>query len=565
MRTMIFGRVAAPLASLLVVTLGSCLGDLSDPSITGPELKTLDPALSSVADASRSGPVSVDGLQAASGTPYFVVPGGMAEGARAYSDRDFSYQGVPAAVRGQTYIQTADDDREIRRNPPFLSFDIDREAIVYVAFNSRNHFPGWLKDDFVNTGQTLTVDTGGQRSTYTLWARTFPAGRVHLGSNVPGHNGAHMYTVIVANTTRERGPFTSVTAGFYHTCGLSAFGAAFCWGDSDYGQLGTGTNNGSNFPVAVVGDLTFRSLSAGGHHTCGVTTEEEAYCWGRNNNGQLGDGTTTRRTRPVPVAGNLRFAWIGAGGFYSCGLTTGGEAYCWGKNDKGQLGKGSSGGTITPVPVADGHFFDVLTVGYEHACGVTTTGQAYCWGKNGSGQLGDGSRSNRRSPVAVLGDLTFGTVSATGVGTGAMGHGQNHTCGLTPDGVAYCWGDNWHNNLGIDHTRDIQTTPQPVRGVPLLRDIATGGDHSCGVTAAGEMWCWGDNLRGQLGNGPRGDFNPSIRVAGGHSFDAIALGWDHTCGVTPDGDAFCWGWNSRGQLGDGTRTTRPSPALVQFR
>jgi alpha-tubulin suppressor-like RCC1 family protein len=70
------------------------------------------------------------------------------------------------------------------------------------------------------------------------------------------------------------------------------------------------------------------------------------------------------------------------------------------------------------------------------------------------------------------------------------------------------------------------------------------------------MWCWGDNLRGQLGNGPREDFNPAIKVAGGHAFAQMAAGWDHTCGVTTGGDAYCWGWNHRGQVGSGSTAAR---------
>jgi alpha-tubulin suppressor-like RCC1 family protein len=146
-----------------------------------------------------------------------------------------------------------------------------------------------------------------------------------------------------------------VAAGFYHTCGLTVGGLAYCWGDDwDSGTLGIGSTGGlRNSPVPVVGGHRFVSLTAGTMHSCAVTSGGVAYCWGNNWSGQLGDGSITCRNVPVVVAGGFAFASLTAGEYHTCGVTTGGDAYCWGANGAGQLGVGTTTGRPTPGPIAN--------------------------------------------------------------------------------------------------------------------------------------------------------------------------------------------------------------------
>jgi alpha-tubulin suppressor-like RCC1 family protein len=243
------------------------------------------------------------------------------------------------------------------------------------------------------------------------------------GNDLDGQLGddrlIHSTTPIPVSGGNFPAVFSSISAGFRHTCALNAAGVAFCWGNNDFGQLGVGSFGGlSDAPVAVATSLRFQSLSAGGDHTCGLTTAGAAFCWGSNAVGQLGRGTIGDSS-PVPVAvtGGLTFSRISASSGsslinpdspqglpfkvargHTCGLTTGGAILCWGDNRDLQLGRGPASGSNVPsgvpVQVAGGELpagvtFVSVTTGVRQGCGVGSDGAAYCWGSNAYGALGN--------------------------------------------------------------------------------------------------------------------------------------------------------------------------------
>ncbi len=382
-----------------------------------------------------------------------------------------------------------------------------------------------------------------------------------ITGTTPGGVSAGVTDVVVTSSSRGSGtcsgcfsylpvvPATTVTLadGGSHTCGLAATGAAYCWGLNDYGQLGNGSTRNSSTPVAVAGGLTFLTLAAGYDHTCGITSDGAAYCWGRNGEGQLGNGSFTSSSVPVAVTGGLSFSAITTGGGQTCGLTSAGRAFCWGANDFGELGNGGFTSSSIPVPVAGDLRFGAVAKGFGfYTCALTSAGAGYCWGDNST-------TDPIPIPVPVSGGLSFTTLAT----------GSFHSCGLTSGGAAYCWGDNHWGELGAN-TCDIcaAVTPVPVYGSLSFRTIASGGGYTCGVTSTAAGYCWGNNEKGQLGDGSTANDSAPAAVSGGLRFRVIAPGYDHTCGFTSDGALYCWGDNSYGQFGNGSTASSRVPVMV---
>lgn len=193
-----------------------------------------------------------------------------------------------------------------------------------------------------------------------------------------------------------------------------------------------------------------------------------------------------------------------------------------------------------------------------------------CWGDAGGGILGDGVTVTNETPTYQTTPIDVSGISS---GVAAIANGYMHACAVTTAGTALCWGSNPFGNLGDGPRDGRRRGPTGVSGLSSgVAAIAAGWGHTCAVTTLGAALCWGYNVSSALGDGTGGHSANGVEVTSltpvgviglSSGVAAIAAGSEHTCALTTAGSIKCWGWNSGGQLGDGTLTNRTTPVDVR--
>jgi alpha-tubulin suppressor-like RCC1 family protein len=345
-------------------------------------------------------------------------------------------------------------------------------------------------------------------------------------------------------------------------CAVTTGGTIWCWGDDLYGQLGNGKQRlGFEEFAPVRSEVVFKTVAAGRSHVCALSVAGKAYCWGDDFSGELGDERHgepgqggAESSVPIEVHTSLAFVAIGSGDGYSCALTEQGLAYCWGSSGGGVLGNGERVAGVPPArgvgPVAGAHVFSTISVGHAHTCALTPDGEAYCWGGNLYGEAGSPGY-DALEPRSVSGGHTFASISA----------GYQHTCAVARDNTAYCWGDNAVGQLGNSEIRlaacrfgpVCEPVPIAVAGGAVFASISAGISHTCAITISGAARCWGSRDDGALGDGLTSVRTRAYAVAGNLKMRQIAEG-SAVCALTTAGQVYCWGSNDLGQLGIGANS-----------
>jgi alpha-tubulin suppressor-like RCC1 family protein len=346
-----------------------------------------------------------------------------------------------------------------------------------------------------------------------------------------GTRGTSRYTPTNISLPGGKTPVSISTSSQYNSntiCATMDDGSLYCWGNNEDGQIGAGSKctygsyidgcngySGVSSPtkVSLPLGLNATAVSVGEKHACAILSDNSVWCWGSNYYGQLGVGnssntgnwrfTPTAVTMPVGVSATA----IALGLTHTCMVVSDGRAFCWGEGDDGRLGHGSTSDEVIPAQVSGSSSYVSISVGEYHSCAITTIGTVQCWGVNWDGQLGDGSGTygGRSFPADV--SLPIGTIVTS------LSSGEKHNCVVTSSMSLYCWGEDGNNRLNTEyectndftngcynndrHTPALSILPSGRNAIAVI----AGDEWTCLIIDNGGVYCFGDNSRGELGNG----------------------------------------------------------------
>ena len=437
-------------------------------------------------------------------------------------------------------------------------------------------------------GPITSLATGSDRTCVVIAASTYCWGAVYDGQV---RYGVQTPTAVSTSGVLSGKTINHIAAGGPTSCASATDGVVACWGSNIDGTVGDGTKINRLLPVASgsFSGKTISDLSVGERSACTVASGE-FWCWGQNIAGKLGNGAWGNpETVPVKVdksgvlAGKTaQLVTVPSSVGVSCGVATN-KAYCWGGYtaipSASALGNNlivqSTGSYATLSPVSVYEETGVLTSSSTITdisangvvCVIANAGSVYCWGVNQMGQLGANSSSVGSSkPYPVLketGVLAGKTASKVAVGA-------NSVCVSTTEPNIYCWGYNYNGQFG-DGTRVTSLKPvlmtnsdSPLKGKTITK-LSAGSSHACAATSTNEVYCWGSNALGQVGDGTNTTRYYPVQVQGplvGKTITDLYANVNNTCAVA-SGKAYCWGSNDYGQIGDGTSQVSASASATK--
>lgn len=250
-------------------------------------------------------------------------------------------------------------------------------------------------------------------------------------------------------------------------------------------KLGSEAVDQSPTPLLVNNLANMVSVAAGAEHSCALSENGDVYCWGESAGERAGPNAAATRITQLPE----KATQITAGVTGSCALLEGGDVYCW------------HGNVPTRVPMPSGSVVTNIAAGLNQSCATVMGGSVYCWGGNDFGQLGNGSALASTIPVEVVGINNAQGITASGAGVFFTQYGYSCALQSHNNGSVSCWGSNALDQLG-DGSGTDQLTPVSIKGLHGVKQIASGGTHSCALYHDGYVACWGGSFGGQLGQAP---------------------------------------------------------------
>ena len=344
-----------------------------------------------------------------------------------------------------------------------------------------------------------------------------------------------------------------------HTVALKKDGSLWTWGNNSDGQLGNGLSEMINSPVRLGTDSDWDISFTGIHHSFALKKNGSTWAWGFNYAGQLGNGTSWPEFQPSPINIQTSINWsdISVMQLQNFGVDKDGVLWNWGSGGTGFSNSSVPIRTFEYTTFPDAVWLSVS--GYnewptERYTAIMQDGTLWVWGGGDSQNiLGDAQfNSNYRGlPVQVGSATDWKTVSV----------GQNHTLAIKADGELWAWGNNNAGQVG-DETNTNRFQPVRIGSDKNWVSISAYAYHSMAIDTEGGLWAWGNNQNGQLGNNTTTSQNRPVRIKEDIEWGMVSTSRWRTAAVCKNGHLWAWGNNNAGQVGDGTIENRNLPVMI---
>ncbi|XP_017159836.1 E3 ubiquitin-protein ligase HERC2 isoform X1 [Poecilia reticulata] len=351
------------------------------------------------------------------------------------------------------------------------------------------------------------------------------------------------------------------------TLSAGGSGTIYGWGHNHRGQLGGIEGAKVKVPTPTEALATLRPVQLiGGEQTLfAVTADGKLYATGYGAGGRLGIGGTESVSTPTLLESIqhvfIRKVAVNSGGKHCLALSSEGEVYSWGEAEDGKLGHGNRSPCDRPRVIESLRGVEVVDIaaGGAHSACITASGELFTWGKGRYGRLGHGDSEDQLKPKLVDALQGHRVIDV------ACGSGDAQTLCLTDDDMVWSWGDGDYGKLGRGGSDGckIPMKIDSLTGLGVVK-VECGSQFSVALTKSGAVYTWGKGDYHRLGHGSDDHVRRPRQVQGlqGKKVIAIATGSLHCVCCTEDGEVYTWGDNDEGQLGDGTTNAIQRPRLV---
>jgi len=356
--------------------------------------------------------------------------------------------------------------------------------------------------------------------------------------------------------------------GAYYTVALKSDGTIWSWGYNSNGELGDGTTTNRLTKVQeITHSHDWAKIDAGGWTTYAIKEDGSLWAWGHNDLAQIGDGSdiflNSKVSTPTKVS-NDSWKDVSSRDTHVLALKSDNSLWSWGSNVDGCVGNGNTDMQNTPYKL-DGKW-NVISAGENFSIAIRDNGTIYSWGGNTLGELGLGDKNNRLTPTAVVaqGDLFSDWDTSKFINISA---GDSHVLAMQENGTVWGWGNNGFGQLTNNSSgADEELTPIKIDLIGV-KYLSSGAEYSMAIYNDGTMRGWGDSQYGTIGSNSW-DVNikfPVQESTQSHNWIAVDAGIVHTVAIDKYGQLWAWGSNEYGEIGDGTTTSIAIPKKIYGR